>query len=79
MAAEGIRVNSIAPGYVKTKMAEQFQRALSEEQLRRLELLHPLGVGTPRDVANAVAFLLADTGRWITGTTLVIDGGYTAQ
>ena len=34
-----------------------------------------LGVGAGRDVANAVAFLLADTGRWITGTTLVVDGG----
>lgn len=79
LAAEGIRVNAIAPGYVKTAMADQLQRTLSEDQLRRIEALHPLGMGTPRDVANAVGFLLADTGRWITGTTLVVDGGYTAQ
>ena len=43
------------------------------------EAAHPLGLGKARDVSNAIAFLLADTGRWITGTTLVVDGGYTAQ
>ena len=79
LAAEEVRVNCVAPGYVKTAMTEEFKRALSDEQYQRLELLHPLGVGRPRDVANAVAFLLADTGRWITGTTLVVDGGFTAQ
>ncbi len=79
LAAEGIRVNAVAPGYVNTAMYDKFQSALSAEQLQRLQSLHPLGVGTPRDVANAVVFLLANTGRWITGTTLVVDGGYTAQ
>jgi NAD(P)-dependent dehydrogenase (short-subunit alcohol dehydrogenase family) len=44
-----------------------------------MERMHPLGFGRPRDVAHAVAFLLADTGRWITGTTLVVDGGYSAS
>jgi NAD(P)-dependent dehydrogenase (short-subunit alcohol dehydrogenase family) len=52
---------------------------LTAEQYQTIEGLHPLGTGTPRDVAHAIAFLLADTGRWITGTTLVVDGGYTAQ
>jgi NAD(P)-dependent dehydrogenase (short-subunit alcohol dehydrogenase family) len=41
--------------------------------------LHPLGVGRPRDVAHAIAFLLADTGRWSTGSIQYVDGGYTAQ
>jgi len=49
------------------------------EQMAAIESAHPLGIGKARDVANAIAFLLADTGRWITGTTLVVDGGYTAQ
>jgi NAD(P)-dependent dehydrogenase (short-subunit alcohol dehydrogenase family) len=41
--------------------------------------MHLLGFGSARDVAHAVAFLLADTARWITGTVLVVDGGYTAH
>jgi NAD(P)-dependent dehydrogenase (short-subunit alcohol dehydrogenase family) len=44
-----------------------------------LEEAHPLGVGTPEDVARAAAFLLAPESRWITGTDLILDGGYTAQ
>jgi NAD(P)-dependent dehydrogenase (short-subunit alcohol dehydrogenase family) len=40
--------------------------------------MHPLGLGTAQDVANAIAFLLSDAASWITGTTLVVDGGYSA-
>jgi NAD(P)-dependent dehydrogenase (short-subunit alcohol dehydrogenase family) len=76
LAGEGIRVNCVAPGYVQTEMTEG---ALSQEQFEAIARMHPMGIGQPRDVANAVAFLLADTGRWITGTTLVVDGGYTAR
>jgi NAD(P)-dependent dehydrogenase (short-subunit alcohol dehydrogenase family) len=74
-----IRVNCIAPAVVRTEMTERFQEGLSPERFQEIERSHPLGLGHPRDVANAVAFLLADTGRWITGTTLVVDGGYSAQ
>ena len=79
LAREGIRVNCVAPGVVRTRMAENAEQVLTAEQYQTIEGLHPLGTGTPRDVAHAIAFLLADTGRWITGTTLVVDGGYTAQ
>jgi NAD(P)-dependent dehydrogenase (short-subunit alcohol dehydrogenase family) len=41
--------------------------------------LYPLGFGQPEDVANAAVFLLSDASRWVTGTTLVLDGGYTCQ
>ncbi len=77
LAREGIRVNCIAPGYVDTEMIQRLREVLSPEQFQTIEQDHPLGLGTPRDVAWAVAFLLADTGRWITGTTLVVDGGLT--
>jgi NAD(P)-dependent dehydrogenase (short-subunit alcohol dehydrogenase family) len=50
-----------------------------EAQRAAVEALHPLGFGEPDDIANAAAFLLADTARWITGTVLTVDGGYTAQ
>jgi NAD(P)-dependent dehydrogenase (short-subunit alcohol dehydrogenase family) len=76
LAVEGIRLNCVAPAYIKTEMV---QEQFTAEQLEALGRMHPLGIGNPRDVANAIAFLLADTGRWITGTTLVVDGGYTAQ
>jgi NAD(P)-dependent dehydrogenase (short-subunit alcohol dehydrogenase family) len=79
LASEGIRLNCVAPGYVATEMAESLRGKLSPEQFESIRLKHPLGIGGPRDVANAIAFLLADTGRWITGTTLVVDGGYVAQ
>ncbi|MGI9456399.1 MAG: SDR family NAD(P)-dependent oxidoreductase [Aeoliella sp.] len=79
LAVENIRVNCIASGHVKTPMANRVENTLTKEQFESIEKMHPLGFGTPRDVAGAIAFLLADTGRWITGTTLVVDGGYTAH
>jgi NAD(P)-dependent dehydrogenase (short-subunit alcohol dehydrogenase family) len=79
LASEGIRLNCVAPGYVATEMAESFREKLTPEQFEAIRRMHPLGIGKPRDVANAIVFLLADTSRWITGTTLVVDGGYTAQ
>jgi len=79
LAREGIRVNCVAPALVQAGMSEEIRKNLSEEQFARIVEQHPLGLGRPEDVANAVGFLLADTGRWITGTTLVVDGGYTAQ
>lgn len=79
LAPERIRVNCIAPAFVQTEMLNEVRESLPPEQFAALERDHPLGFGTPRDVAHAVAFLVADTGRWITGSTLVVDGGYTAR
>jgi NAD(P)-dependent dehydrogenase (short-subunit alcohol dehydrogenase family) len=52
---------------------------LSDQQIKDIEDAHPLGTGTPEDVARAAAFLLAPQSAWITGIDLVIDGGYTAK
>jgi NAD(P)-dependent dehydrogenase (short-subunit alcohol dehydrogenase family) len=79
LAAQQIRVNCVAPGIVRSEMSEQLQKSLTAEQFAALETKHPLGLGTPGDIANSIAFLLADTARWITGATLVVDGGYTAH
>ena len=79
LAPEGIRVNCVAPGFVESEILEQVKSVVTEDQFEAIRKMHPLGFGTPRDVANAVAFLVADTGRWITGSTLVIDGGYSAS
>jgi NAD(P)-dependent dehydrogenase (short-subunit alcohol dehydrogenase family) len=60
-------------------MLDRTSAMWSEEQRKTVESEHPLGLGEPEDVAGAIAFLLADTGRWITGSVLVVDGGYTAH
>ena len=77
--APNIRVNCVSPALVETEMTQAMRGKMLPEQFEANVRLHPLGLGTPRDVANAIVFLLADTGRWITGSNLVIDGGYTAQ
>ena len=79
LAPRRIRVNCIAPGFVRTPLFDRTEKTWTEEQRRAVEQQHPLGFGEPEDVANAAAFLLADTGRWITGSVMVVDGGYLAQ
>ena len=79
LAPDGLRVNCVAPGFVQTEMAGEFRGKLTAEQYDAIARMHPLGLGHPLDIAQAIAFLLADTGRWITGTTLIVDGGYTAR
>ena len=79
LAPRGIRVNCIAPGFVRTPLFEQTARLWDEGTKKAVEELHPLGFGEPDDIAHAVAFLIADTGRWVTGSTLVVDGGYLAR
>jgi NAD(P)-dependent dehydrogenase (short-subunit alcohol dehydrogenase family) len=70
----GIRVNAVAPAVVKTK----FATALYEGREDEVSAAYPLKrLGVPGDVAGAVAFLLSDEASWITGQTLVIDGGVT--
>lgn len=78
-APRKIRVNSVAPGFVRTPLLERTSRLWDEDQRSAVEALHPLGFGRPEDIANAVAFLCCDTGQWITGTVLVVDGGYLCQ
>jgi 3alpha(or 20beta)-hydroxysteroid dehydrogenase len=83
----GIRVNSIHPAVIWTKMGEDFLKHFVELGLMpdyatsesTFKAAHPLGhFGEPRDIASAVLFLASDLSKWVTGTELVIDGGYTA-
>jgi NAD(P)-dependent dehydrogenase (short-subunit alcohol dehydrogenase family) len=79
LAPKNIRVNCIAPGVVDTPMTQKAYYNQSGEMKERIIKLHPLGLGKPEDVANACIFLLSDASRWITGTQLIVDGGYTAR
>jgi len=79
VAKSKTRVNCVLPGIVKTPMTETINQQLSKEMIAEDEKKYPLGYGLPEDIANAVVFLLSDASRWITGTSLVIDGGLTIQ
>jgi NAD(P)-dependent dehydrogenase (short-subunit alcohol dehydrogenase family) len=74
-----IRVNTVSPGLVHTRLSDAALGQLSPAKTKELEDAHPLGVGSPEDVARAVAFMMCPQTRWMTGADLVIDGGYTAQ
>jgi NAD(P)-dependent dehydrogenase (short-subunit alcohol dehydrogenase family) len=70
--APGVRVNAIAPGLVKTDMARALWEP-AEEQIAKHMPLHRLG--EPEDIAHAALFLASDLSSWMTGHTMVVDGG----
>jgi NAD(P)-dependent dehydrogenase (short-subunit alcohol dehydrogenase family) len=72
----GIRVNTINPGWIEV---ERTRDELSDDDRQRVESMHPLGrIGTPEDVAATVSFLTSSEASFITGTSLLVDGGRTA-
>ena len=77
-AKQGIRVNSVAPGSIDTDMVD---RLVGKEGDRRnwLLSLHPVGrLGASEEIAAAVLYLASDAAKFTTGTTLLVDGGWTA-
>ena len=78
----GIRVNTVHPGYIWTPMVENYLKQAGDVDAGRqaLDAMHPVGhVGEPMDVAYGVLYLASDESKFVTGSALVIDGGYTAQ
>lgn len=73
--APKVRVNSVLPGGLKTRMTESIYA--DEEVVKRMESAYPLGAGETLDIANAVKFLLGPESKWITGQQLTVDGGRT--
>jgi NAD(P)-dependent dehydrogenase (short-subunit alcohol dehydrogenase family) len=82
-AVDNVRVNSIHPGYIWTPMVENHLKGLGgdiEEARKALGSLHPLGhIGDPIDIAYGVLYLASEESKFVTGSELVIDGGYTAR
>lgn len=79
LAKESVRINSVVPGLVATEMVlEGLAKRVGQESIEASGNSHPLGLGRPRDVSHAIAFLLSDAARWITGTNLRVDGGILA-
>ena len=78
LAPKQIRVNGVCPGMVNTPFIQG--GTLTEEQLEQDKASYPLKrYGEPEDIAHGVAYLLSDASSWVTGTSLVIDGGITAK
>ena len=78
-ASKNIRVNSIAPGIVNTPMTANASYKKNDVLLAKTLEKYPLGFGEPEDVAHSCIFLLSDASKWITGTEITIDGGYSAN
>ncbi len=80
LASKNIRVNAVSPGHVSdSEMAISKESRLSEEANAKIKDNHPLGLGSCKDVAFAVQFLLSEESKWITGQNIIIDGGYSIQ
>jgi len=81
-AADRIRVNSIHPGFIWTPLVETFAQQQGDvgEIRKSLDARHPIGhVGEPDDIGWGVVYLASDEAKFLTGSELIIDGGYTAQ
>ncbi|MCV9878732.1 SDR family NAD(P)-dependent oxidoreductase [Brenneria izbisi] len=80
LAPRGIRCNAVIPGLIETPQSLDAENSLGPAGLRQAALGIPLGrVGKPEDVANLIAFLTSDESSYITGQSLIIDGGLTVR
>ncbi|MCA8061617.1 SDR family oxidoreductase [Burkholderia sp. AU31624] len=82
-AAKNIRANSVHPGYIRTPMLEDAFRQMGQDPDRAFEYMQthvPMAkIGSPRDIAAGILYLVSPAGRYVTGAELVIDGGFTAR
>ncbi len=79
---DGVRVNAVCPGWVLTEPVKTWLASQDESEAFEKDVLsrHPLGrIGTPREIANVVAFLCSDHASYVTGAVFLADGGLTAQ
>lgn len=82
LGAEGIRVNAIAPGWIRTDLAQDYLAGFADPAaaVGEIEVLHPLGrLGAPEDIGDAAVFLAGPQSRFVTGQTMVVDGGRTTR
>jgi len=78
-APRHIRVNAVCPAYIETPMVSRLPLASDPEEFRKVLNRHPIGrLGKPEEVAEAVVWLCSDAASFITGASLVVDGGYLA-
>lgn len=79
-APEGVRVNAVCPGFIETPMLERAGITTDEDTKHGIEQKHPLGrLGTSEEIAEAIYWLCSDASSFVTGHSLLVDGGYVAQ
>ena len=78
-AKQGIRINAVLPAAIETDMYQRFVEG-NPERRAALTNMHPLGrIGTPEEIADAVIWLSSDKSSFVTGHSLLVDGGFTVQ
>jgi len=77
-AKQGIRINAVAPGVIRTPMVDRV--ATTEEEMAEFTAMEPVGrLGRPEEIADAILYLASDAASFVTGTVLVVDGGFLAR
>ena len=79
VAASGIRVNAVAPGPVETAMLERFTGSNADAKAGLLSMMPAKRGAQPEEIAQTILFLSSDKARYLTGQSIAVDGGYTAQ
>ena len=75
-----IKVNCVSPGVIKeSRLFKQYSSKITKETIEQVKQSHPLGLGTFKDVNNAVNFLISEHSEWFTGQNFILDGGYSSQ
>jgi NAD(P)-dependent dehydrogenase (short-subunit alcohol dehydrogenase family) len=78
-ASAGVRVNAVAPGPVATEMLDRFVGGSEEGKASLLSTVPARRAATPEEIAQTIVFLASDKARYLTGQSVTVDGGYTAQ
>jgi NAD(P)-dependent dehydrogenase (short-subunit alcohol dehydrogenase family) len=79
VAAQGVRVNAVAPGPVETAMLTRFTGGSDQAKAGLLDMMPAKRGATPEEIAQTIVFLASDKARFLTGQSIAVDGGYTAQ
>ena len=76
MSSKKVRINSVSPGLIDSRISNVLSSSMTEESFESIKKKHLLGVGKYSDVASSILFLLSENNKWITGSNLIVDGGY---
>ena len=79
LAKRNFTINAILPGVVDTPMTQKLFSTLDEAQIENIIKMHPLGIGKVENIVSAINFLISPENEWMTGQSLIIDGGYSIQ